>query len=82
MPSNLQQVRLGTPPPNVRKIMDHLKRHVTPEAPYFDTPELLRAAKIGRATGCRPAIREHMAGWFKKVGRHVWWSTPDHIKKL
>lgn len=81
MPLSLKQLQTGPEPASARKIREYLTKHVKPEAPYFSNEEMVKAVNISDGT-IRGCAREHLEDWFKRVGRIVWWSTPEHIKKL
>lgn len=81
MPSTLQSVKTGPLPASARKIREYLQKHVKPDAPYYSSDELLAAVKLC-SSSLRDHAKPHLPGWCKRVGRFVWWSTPEHIKKL
>lgn len=81
MPSTLKAIKTGPEPTSSRKIRQYLEKHVKPEAPYFSNEELLAVIKMSESTA-RKCAAAHLAGWFKRAGRQVWWLTPEHIKKL
>lgn len=81
MPSTLKQITTGPEPASARKIRQYLERHVKAEAPYFSTEEVLTAVRASPSNARRYA-QLYLKGWYKQVGRNLWWSTPEHIKKL
>ena len=81
MPASLKQIQTGPEPQSARKIREFLEKHVKSEAPYYTNEELMQLLKLRDGT-VRGIAKPRLSGWFKRVGRHVYWSTPEHIKKL
>lgn len=80
MPASLKQVKQGPEPESVKHLKKYLEKNVTPEAPYFSQRELLEKLKITHSTLQKQM--NHLESWRKRVGALMWWSTPEHIKKL
>lgn len=81
MPVSLKDIKAGQEPPASRKIREFLSKNAKPEAPYFSNEELMTKLSFGDGH-IRTMGRSWLKDWNKRVGRFVYWSTPEHIKKL